>query len=243
MNQEVARKMLGDMGCHLTIVGNGQEAYDTYLNHNFDVVLMDIQMPVMGGLEATERIREQESFLNKHIPIIAMTAHSMQGHKEMCLDAGMDDYISKPISPKTVYSVVRKWVDKVVVSESGNGPDAPSEEIADDVPVDLSRLREITDGDEALFAQLVQLFLNDTEEHNEILRTAIGERNIKTITSEAHRLKGGAGQIGATHLQSIAAELEDMGRDETLDEVDQTFAMLEDEYARVCEFLQLEIGS
>ena len=263
MNQQVARKILGDMGCHLTIVGNGQEAYDTYLKHNFDVVLMDIQMPVMGGLEATERIREQESFLNKHIPIVAMTAHSMQGHKEMCLDAGMDDYISKPISPKSVYAVLRKWVEKGPLPTSEELPKSFDGESASDAgdmpilvekssninpvegdqPVDLSRLRELTDGDDDLFAQLIQLFLTDTEEHNELLKSAILAKDASVITSEAHRLKGGAGQIGATQLQSIAGDLEDRGRDEKLDGIDEVFDMLEAEYARVCEFLQLEIGS
>lgn len=261
MNQQVARKILGDMGCHLTIVGNGQEAYDTYLKHNFDVVLMDIQMPVMGGLEATERIREQESYLNKHIPIVAMTAHSMQGHKEMCLDAGMDDYISKPISPKSVYAVLRKWVEKaplpqgesetVEIDSASTLQATPAVKelhktpplIEGEQPVELSRLRELTDGDDDLFAQLIQLFLTDTEEHNELLKIAILAKDASVITSEAHRLKGGAGQIGAIRLQSIAGDLEDRGRDEQLDGVDEMFEMLETEYARVCEFLQLEIGS
>ncbi|MFP6584578.1 MAG: response regulator [Candidatus Hydrogenedentota bacterium] len=260
MNQEVARKMLGDMGCHLTIVGNGQEAYDTYLERNFDVVLMDVQMPVMGGLEASKKIREQEVFLNKHTPIIAMTAHSMQGHKEMCLYAGMDDYISKPISPEPLYTVLIKWVSDSVVPEgedsefaqNGNADESEasvtevmesldSKADQDELPVDFTRLRDLTDGDEDLFVHLIQLFLTDSEEHNELLRDAVRARDADTISSEAHRLKGGAGQIGATRLHSMAATLENLGRENSMNDVDDTFSALETEYLKVCDFLQPEI--
>jgi CheY-like chemotaxis protein len=107
VNQKLALKMLEKRGHHVTIVSNGLDALDALEKKRFDLVLMDVQMPKMGGLEATKRVRESE-IEKEHIPIIAMTAHAMKGDREMCLSAGMDDYVSKPIKADELFSVIER---------------------------------------------------------------------------------------------------------------------------------------
>ena len=115
VNQRVATRILERRGYRVTLANNGLEALSALEGHDFDVVLMDIQMPEMGGFEATERIRRNEHRLGTHMPIIAMTAHAMEGDRERCLAAGMDDYISKPVRAATLIEMVEKY-RRVVVS-------------------------------------------------------------------------------------------------------------------------------
>ncbi len=107
MNQKLASRLLEKQGHNVVPVGNGREALEQIERRTFDLVLMDIQMPVMGGLEATEAIRSREKSTGTHLPIIAMTAHAMQGDRDRCLAAGMDDYVSKPIDVKQLFTVVQ----------------------------------------------------------------------------------------------------------------------------------------
>jgi CheY-like chemotaxis protein len=109
VNQRVAVRILEKQGYQVTVAGNGLEALMAMQGHDFDVVLMDVQMPEMGGFEATEKIRRSEQRAGTHIPIIAMTAHAMEGDRERCLAAGMDDYISKPIRAATLIDLVEKY--------------------------------------------------------------------------------------------------------------------------------------
>ena len=250
MNQAIARKMVLDMGYHLTVVENGQEACDEYAIHNFDVILMDIQMPVMGGIEATEKIREQERFNGKRTPIIAMTAHSMGGHKELCIEAGMDDYLSKPISRKSLYDVLVKYIRRSADADTVDEPDtAPPKEKtvvaepssdSDPEVVDLSRIRELTGDDADMLHQLVQLFLTDTDEHSGLLRTAVEKLEADEIMSEAHRIKGGSAQIGAEHLRMLAEKMEKMGRADELEGIAEVLEKFEAEYTQVQNYLQME---
>ncbi len=111
INQKVARKIIEKKNYALDIVNNGKEAYKAALRQHYDIILMDVQMPVMDGIEATQKIRAKLDG-HRHIPIIAMTAHAMKGDREKCLAAGMDDYISKPIKPDDLYAMIEKWTDK-----------------------------------------------------------------------------------------------------------------------------------
>ena len=110
VNRMVAVGMLKKLGLRTDVANNGAEALVALERKHYDLVLMDVQMPVMDGLEATRKIREQPTANTKHLPIIAMTAHAMQGDREKCLEAGMDDYVSKPISPKVLSETVKKWL-------------------------------------------------------------------------------------------------------------------------------------
>jgi CheY-like chemotaxis protein len=115
VNQKVAVRLLQKRGHMVRIAATGCEAVAAMSKHKFDLILMDVQMPEMGGVEATAIIREMEGSTGGHIPIVAMTAHAMTGDRERCIAAGMDDYISKPIDAKNLYSVLRKFAPTEVV--------------------------------------------------------------------------------------------------------------------------------
>ncbi len=119
VNRMVAEGMLKKLGMRFDTAGNGAEALVALERKHYDLVLMDVQMPVMDGLEATQKIRDQPTENTKHLPIIAMTAHAMQGDREKCLEAGMDDYISKPISPKVLVDMLAKWLPSGSLTQKG----------------------------------------------------------------------------------------------------------------------------
>jgi PAS domain S-box-containing protein len=121
VNQKVALRILEKIGYRADAVGNGKEVMSALENIPYDLILMDVQMPEMDGFEATAGIRAKEMDMGGHIPIIAMTAHAMKGYREHCLEAGMDDYVSKPIQPQSLIEVIGRWVDKVVLKKPG-GP-------------------------------------------------------------------------------------------------------------------------
>jgi CheY-like chemotaxis protein len=109
VNQRVAARILEKRGHVVQVVNNGREVIEALGCERFDLVLMDVQMPEMDGFEATAAIRQREQDTGKHIPIIAMTAHAMKGDRERCLEAGMDDYVSKPVDPKSLLAVLQRW--------------------------------------------------------------------------------------------------------------------------------------
>jgi len=106
VNQKMATRLLEKRGCQVTLAGNGREAVAAFARDRFDLVLMDVQMPEMGGIEATERIRERERAWGGHVPVIALTAHAMTGDRERCLEAGMDDYVAKPIRREDLFAAM-----------------------------------------------------------------------------------------------------------------------------------------
>jgi signal transduction histidine kinase/DNA-binding response OmpR family regulator len=249
MNQEVARRTIEKFGYPLTIVDNGKEALEHYQTGQYDLILMDVQMPVMGGFESTICIRTLEKDTGNHIPIIAMTAHAMKGDREKCIDAGMDDYITKPIESELLRGMIDKWAQSLS-NESTPKPEEvfPKEDqvkmehdLSDGLPADLSRLKELSSGDYSIFEKLINLFLNDADSHSKILSEAVTTGNSEGIETAAHRIKGGAGQIGANTLQELASMLEGMGRNHNLGEAQDTYEQFIEEYGRVSEFLKEEL--
>jgi PAS domain S-box-containing protein len=202
VNQRVAVGLLSKRGHEVTVAGNGREALAALETGRFDVVLMDVQMPEMGGLEAAVAIRERERQQGGHVPIVAMTAHAMAGDRERCLAAGMDGYLAKPIDPLALFAAIEKGTAM---------PDSlPS-------PVDRAALLARLGGDEDLMRDVARLFLEDCQERLEAIKSAIDQRDADRLRREAHTLKGAAANLSADELTEAARVLESMGAAKVLE--------------------------
>lgn len=211
LNQEVAEEILVDMGLTVFIANNGREAVEAVHEDAFDLVLMDVQMPVMDGFEATAEIRREPRFEN--LPIIAMTAHAMTGDRERCLAAGMDDYTSKPIDTEHLFEVLSRWI-----TPREPTPPAAQETIVaagdeEVLPVSLSGINleaglNRVGGNRELFRKLLQQFFDDHRSVLETVRTALQLDHRESGLRILHTLKGVAATIGAEGVHVAARELE-----------------------------------
>ncbi|HXI27076.1 MAG TPA: response regulator [Vicinamibacterales bacterium] len=201
VNQRLAASLLERRGHKVTIAANGREAVEAVQQRAFDVVLMDVQMPEMGGFEATAAIRANLGDREPRLPIIAMTAHAMKGDRERCLAAGMDEYLTKPLDPRLLCSVVEQIADQ-------RRPPA-AEVTVPDVPTQvLARVG----GDRQLLAEISRLFVDDAPRHLERIRRAIDARDAESLRRAAHGLKGAAANFDAEGVVSAARTLEEIGR-------------------------------
>jgi PAS domain S-box-containing protein len=210
VNQKLAIGLLSKHGHQVTVVENGREAVWRSRAQPFDLILMDVQMPEMDGLEATGAIRARERQVGGHIPIIAITAHAMKGDRELCIEAGMDDYISKPIRPSALYDTLAK----VLASSGPNQHDAQAkgDRMNDNTLVDWSVARETCQGDETLLREIVSTFLEEAPRMVDSIRIATRAGDAKTVHRAAHTLKGALGHLGAKQAYDLALALETMGR-------------------------------
>ena len=207
VNQRVAVGLLRQRGHAVTIAADGREALAMLERERFDVVLMDVQMPVMGGFDATAAIRARERETGEHLRIVAMTAHAMRGDRERCLAAGMDGYISKPIDPRQLFAAVEE-----AVPESGpTGVDAHAEAF------DAAALRRRVDGNDAILREVIGLFLEDCPARLAAIERAIKQRDAEALRQAAHALKGSAANVSAVRLADAASVLERIGADSRLD--------------------------
>ena len=197
VNQRLAMALLVKRGHDVTLVGNGLDAAEALERTPFDVVLMDLQMPVLGGLDATRLIRERER--DTHVRIVAMTAHALPGDRERCLEVGMDDYITKPINRTRLYEVVEE-------AQPGAAPAGAIPEA--DAVFDRDEMLRRLDGDLALFDDVIGLFLDDCPPQVLAIRAGVEKRDAGALRSAAHRLKGTAGNLAAADLAERARRLE-----------------------------------
>ena len=214
--------MLEKMGHTLTVAGNGQEGLDLFDKEKFDLILMDVQMPVMGGLEATQAIRAREARRTwaaggqwRSTPIVAMTAHAMQGDRDRCLASGMDDYIAKPIKPAELRAVIERVVGDVggVAEGQGQVEDGHIDFGADEAAADLDATRELLDADEAALQQLIGLFFADLERNRKALEQAQRANDFTTLRNLAHSIKGSAGVFNPEGVMAAARRLETLARE------------------------------
>ncbi len=206
VNQQVAREILEGMGITVDIAGNGREALDALQSRDYDLVLMDIQMPEMDGYEATRQIRAEPRF--EKLPVVAMTAHAMSGERDRCLAAGMNEHVPKPIDPVRLFATLGRWLkpaDKV-----------PTRQVEDDgvtlperLPgIDLRWGLERIGGNKRLFRKLLGEFVAHHGRALEVLSQQLNDGEYDSARRELHTLKGVAGNIGALTLQREAARLE-----------------------------------
>jgi len=209
-NQMLALKILEKLGYRADAVADGQEAIRALETVPYDLVFMDVQMPVMDGIEATQAIRSGRTKApDPQIPIIALTAHAMKGDQEKCLAAGMDDYITKPIAPQALAGALGRWL-----STSRQHPPALSAttDIANALerePVfDRGGLRARLMGDDDLVAEIVKVFLKDAPGRIRDLEESVGAGDVERACAQAHRIKGAAANVGGMALSSVAAQIE-----------------------------------
>jgi CheY-like chemotaxis protein len=250
MNQKLAATLLRKAGYPVDAVENGRMAIEAVKRTAYNLILMDVQMPEMNGFEATQAIREREGE-TKHTPIIAMTAHAMKGDRERCLQAGMDDYISKPIEPRELFNIVEKWT-KSRGKEKDLSPFtlhlSPSKRENDIVtygeptcsefiePVDLESAFQRFDGDTEFFKEMLREFLNLAPKQLEKLAEAMERGDAKVVEREAHSLKGAAGNLGAKAFGQVALQLEILGRTKDLAGVKEIIGNLKAELTRLEEY-------
>ena len=206
VNQKVAVRMLEKADYRCDVASNGLEAVKALERARYDLVFMDCQMPVMDGYEATARIREVEGE-DRHTPIIAMTANAMKGDRDVCLAAGMDDYLGKPVTRGALEAILEKHL------RNGAGQRSRGEgEVLHAGVVQIWRIREIAEDNAAFEDELIDTFLANTQSRLDVLASALREEDAETMAREAHALKGSSASIGADHLRDAAVSLEHIAR-------------------------------
>ncbi len=197
INQKIVATALKKRGHDVVTVMNGQEALEIWSKQPFDIILMDVQMPIIDGFSATRKIRKAEKETGGRIPIIALTAHALKGDRERCIEVGMDDYITKPIDPNALVELLENF-------EPAPPPEDPSDEQS---PFDSERLLHRIEGDWSIAAELVKLYLEDTENQLQELGKAITAAQLDRVQQISHLLKGSSLSIGAeqfaTDVQKI----------------------------------------
>jgi CheY-like chemotaxis protein len=225
VNQRVAIGLLTRRGHDVTLAADGSEALSLLLDASFDVVLMDLQMPVMGGIEATRAIRARELISGEHLRIVAMTAHAMNGDRERCLNAGMDGYLSKPIDPQMLFAVIEK--------EQG-----ASEPTAAPVTFDEDALLKRVAGDAGLMNDVIRLFLDDCPARLAAIKDAVTRRHPEDLRAAAHALKGAAGNLSASALFHSADVLERLAAEARMDAAEAAWRQLSVEASHVMDVLR-----
>ncbi|MFC3050588.1 response regulator [Kordiimonas pumila] len=210
VNLMIATRMLEKLGCRVTPAGNGKEALEQVSMRTFDMVLMDCMMPEMDGYEATQAIRnrEKENGLPR-LTIIACTANAMKGDMEKCLDAGMDDFISKPINYKALAPIMQKWLPKKIMNTSGAAVKAKM--------IDTSILIALEEQTGSVYKDVVQSYLEFSESSLANLRAFLDAKDAKNIQAIMHAFKSSSASLGATRVSILASELEKTIRERGLD--------------------------
>jgi two-component system, sensor histidine kinase and response regulator len=235
VNQIVATRLIEKMGHSVTVADNGQAALSLLATQRFDLALMDIQMPQMDGLTATRKIRESEKSTQRHLPIVAMTAHAMKGDRERCIEAGMDGYVSKPISSllleEALVGALRSRNDAPIVSSSiaRQAAGTPPGTISWDLGNTLERLG----GDEKLLHEVLEIFLEEVPNHMAALKNAIVQGNTKAVEEISHTLRGELGYLGVPVVSDRARELEELGRQSDLRRAEELYTLFQSELSHV----------
>ena len=258
INQKVASRLLQQMGYRADVAANGVEALAALDRQAYDLVFMDVMMPQMDGLEATRLIRERQREGRPTYPpwmvVVAMTASAMNGDREKCLGAGMDDYLAKPVRLDDIRNVIERWGPKVAASRPEPGleyrenrsaepwRESPTRAAAGNAPVDMDRLLEFTDGNPDSLRELVTLYLEQTTEQLDKLRAAVEAGQTGEVRRLAHSCAGASATCGIRDLVPLLRELERQGAEGVLRDADRLFQRANREFQRVQSFLQSHLA-
>ena len=234
VNQKLAVAILEGHGYVVTVAGDGREAVAASETAEFDLILMDVQMPEMDGLEATRKIRAREARTGGHVPIIAMTAHALKGDRERCLEAGMDGYIAKPIHTKELFeSIVKLSPERSGAScaEDRDGPEA----------VDMTETSRAACGNRETMKMLIVAELEEAPRLMTVIREAAARGDRAQLRSAVHTLKGSVRYFGAEQLFQCASHLEEMAPEATREEIEAAGLSLEKELDRMIGALRLRL--
>ena len=243
INQKVAVRILQQIGYKPDVAGNGREALEALDRKPYDFIFMDVMMPEMDGLEATRLLRRRQMIgghanYEQRIVIVAMTAHAMQGDREKCIAAGMDDYLAKPVRPKDVRDMVERWAGSFL-----NELKAPETQVATENPaaepsVDMDRMMDLTDGNNDSLRELVEMYFNQTNKQVAQMQAAIREGKPEDLRRVAHSCAGASATLGMTHLVPKLREMEKLGAAGSLTGAAEICDSAVAEYHRIREFLK-----
>jgi signal transduction histidine kinase/CheY-like chemotaxis protein len=242
INQAVFREMLSLQEWDITIVNNGQEALDSLDDKNFgyDIVLMDVQMPIMDGLTATAAIRSHEQMTGKHLPIVGITAHASNHDADLCRKAGMDEVVTKPVDFQKLYDTIWRLLQSKTSASMPANSLPRSEQTKKEIrmpewterkPADISRLIQAVNGKANVVEKLISYFLNNYAADMLAIKNAVETSNGVDLHSSAHKLKSAVGNFGAETAMDLCGQLEKVGKNGMLHEAPSLLAMLEEEIA------------
>ncbi len=242
LNQQVAKAMLNKLGLQMVLANNGQEAVDRVDAENVDLVLMDCQMPVMDGYEATAAIRRLLKDRSKYFPIIALTANAMSDDRQKCLDAGMDDFLSKPYSLVQLRAILMRWLPETNKTETQKKDSQTTKNLksddVDDKPVinvkklDVFRELDPTGGVD-LIKQVVSTYISSVPQYMNQIEQGVLNCNGEMLRQAAHALKSSSANIGAEALSGFCKQLEDLGRGNQIDVATGLIPEMRKEYEQV----------
>ena len=245
-NQQVAMRHLIKGGYQVDLAEDGRQAVKAYKRKNYNLIFMDIQMPIMDGYIATQEIRKIETrnlgqSTSQRIPIIAMTAHAIKGYREKCLEAGMDDYIAKPLRRKELLTMAEKWSTAIAdcglrIADSKSEVQNPKSELGNG-PMDFARSIEEFEGDEEFLMEVLEGFIGDVTSQIKLISQAISNGDAEVVRKEAHSIKGGAANLTADEFSAIAFELEKVGKSGMLEGGMDVLEKLEREFFRLKHFV------
>jgi signal transduction histidine kinase/CheY-like chemotaxis protein/HPt (histidine-containing phosphotransfer) domain-containing protein len=264
VNQDVYKAMLENLGCQVTTEENGRKALDALARESFDLILMDCQMPEMDGYQATGSIREAEGAVSPdggaiHIPIIALTAHAMEGDRERCLAAGMDDYLAKPFPQIKLSAAIARWLpqddadsaDEPLARETVSTPSKPQQPSRDPErrpgrapgakggidEAALNSIRALERGAPNLLATIINRYLAESPGHLDTMRRALKDEVSQDLRHAAHNFKSSSALLGAFTLADLCQNMESAGPDDPVTGSAELLARIESEYADVCRAL------
>ena len=237
VNRMIIEKWMNKRGWSVTPARNGYEVLQAIQRQRFDCILMDIQMPKMDGLTATRLIREFEEQTKQHVPIIALTAHAMEGDRERFLEAGMDGYLAKPLNSHDLYEAIETCVTQQTPREAGGFP--PRATLFEQPILDMGELLSSFDYDTVFIEELMTTYLKQSSpELLQALRQAVANRDAESLRASSHRLKGASGVIGAIQVYMTASVLEQMAAESRFFDAEEMLNELEARMTRLEQYIE-----